>query len=228
MKGSPFEALARYCDRELEAPLALHFLAHTRDALEGLNPPTPDLIERLGEEMYLMLFTVVLEDFVSRPAAPGGVLVGDAYLKRHGWKITPSARRLIQAVRDSGLSLYEVTAVHADVGLEVRDLLLDQPAVAVKHPGLAGALPVGCALGARVLRLDDMVTLGGGILPFEEAVVEATVRDIRTAADVADRPLDVADLPVVGPHISNVWLKMTLQETESQGGDAEPDVIETG
>jgi hypothetical protein len=229
MKDSPFEALARYCDRELEQPLALHLLAHTRDALESGNLTPPELADRLGEDVYMMLFTVVLEDFISRPEAPGGVRVADAYLKRHGWKITPSARRLIQAVRDSALSLYEVTEVYSGVGLDVRDLLLDQPAFTVEHPGLSDALPVGCALGARVLRLDDTVTLSGGILPFDAGLGEAAVRDIRAAADIGDRPLDAADLPGLAPHISNVWLKITLQEAAEGDGDegTDGDLIET-
>lgn len=212
MKESPFEALARYCDRTLQEPFALHLLAHTRDALESGNLPPPDLTDRVSEDVYMMLFTVVLEDFITRPAAPGGALVADAYLKRHGWKITPSARRLIQAVRDSVLSLYEVTAVHPGEGVEVRDLLLDLPAIAIDHPGLSGAVPVGCALAARVLRLDDAVTLSGGFLPFEADVIEAAVRDIRAAADAGDRKLEAADLPGLAPHISNVWLRMTLQQ----------------
>ncbi len=82
------------------------------------------------------------------------------------------------------------------------------------------------------MRLDDMVTLGGGILPFDTGLGEATVRDIRAAANIGDRPLAAGDLPDLAPHISNVWLKMTLKEAEGEdrdeAGDEGADRVEPG
>jgi hypothetical protein len=214
MKDNPFEAFARYCDRELQAPFAQRMLAHSDTAMQGAALTPVDLAERLGKDAYMMLFTVVVEDFTTRPDAPGGVLVADAYLKRHGWKLAPSARKLIQAVRDSTLGLYEVTGLKPGVGLELRDLLLDRPGFDVAQPGLATALPVGCLLGARVLELEGMTTLSGGVLPFEEGLGAASVAAIRAAGELGDRAITPEELPGLAPHISNFWLKMTLAEAE--------------
>jgi hypothetical protein len=216
MKENPFEAVARYCDRELQAPFAQRLLAHSEAAMREAGLVPTDLPERLGQDPYLMLFTVVVEDFTTRPDAPGGVRVADAYLKRHGWKLTPSARKLIQRVRDSVMGLYEVTGLKPGHGLELRDLLLDGPDFKVAQPRLAGVLPVGCLLGARVLQLDEGATLSGGVLPFEEELREQVVTYIRDAAELGDRPIRNDELAGLAPHISNVWLKMTLAEAAAK------------
>jgi hypothetical protein len=216
MMESPFEAVVRYCERELRQQFAQRLVAHGAAAMRDAGLLPADLPERLGKDAYMMLFTVVVEDFTTRPDAPGGMLVADAYLKRHGWKLTPSARKLIQAVRNSVLGLYEVTGIKAGVGLELRDLLLDRPGFDVAQPGLAGVLPVGCLLGARVLQLDGATTLSGGVLPFEAGLDEAAVAAIRATAELGDRAITVEELPELAPYISDFWLKRTLAEANEE------------
>jgi hypothetical protein len=126
--------------------------------------------------------------------------------------MTPTARRLVKAVRDSAMGLYEVTSLKPGIGLELRDLLLDRPNFEVAHAGLAGALPVGCLLGARMLEVDGVTTISGGVLPFEEGLGEPAVTYVRAAAQLGDRPIGANELAGLAPRISNFWLKMTLAE----------------
>ena len=172
--------------------------AHTVPAVAERNLPEAELVRLLDQQVYAMMFTCVVEDLMSR-TLPDGRNLTDAYLKRHGWKLGSTARRQLEAVRDSRMGLYEVDAVTPGVGLTLRNLLAEDEKIPVEAEALARALPVGCPLGARVLRADGKVSLTGGILPFEEGM---SAEAAAAVAEVEDRAAG----------ITVFWLRKTLEE----------------
>ena len=159
----------------------------------------------LDPQVYAIMFTCVLEDLMTRRLEDGRNLT-DAYVKRHGWKLGSTAKRQLECVRDSQMGLYEITAVTQGVGITLQDLLSDAAPFEVIAPALSGALPAGCPLAARVLRLDGTATLTGGILPFETGMSAEAAEAVKGSPDVAAA-------------ITGFWLLTTLQE---QWGDTSP------
>jgi len=199
--------------------------AHTLPAIAERNLPEAELVRLLDQQVYAMMFTCVVEDLMSR-TLPDGRNLTDAYLKRHGWKLGATARRQLEAVRDSRMGLYEIDTVTAGVGLTLRNLLTEDEKIPVEAEALSRALPVGCPLGARVLRVDGKVSLTGGILPFDQGMSA----EAAAVAEVEDRAAG----------ITTFWLKKTLEEQlgkveERPGalpldpaGDRSPDPINEG
>jgi hypothetical protein len=172
--------------------------AHTLPAIEERGLAEAELLRLLDQQVYALMFTSVVEDLMSRTSADGRN-VTDAYIKRHGWKLGSTARRQLEAVRDSRMELYEIDAVTPGVGMTLRNLAGDGEKIAVEAEALARALPVGCLLGARVLRADGKVTLTGGILPFDEGM---SAEGASAVAEAEDRAAG----------ITIFWLRKTLEE----------------
>jgi hypothetical protein len=208
----------RYCERELHEPLAMCLLEHTRDAMQATGTVPETLSQRIGEQVYMLMFTCVIEDFMTRPAAPDGVNTTDAFLKRNGWKMTPSARRSMHALRDSVMGFYKVVKVNPGDGIVLQDLLIDQPEIVVDHRGLSEVIPVGASIGARVLRSEFYANISEGFLPIDPDKSEPALQALRTAGGIGEAKITAKDLPALAPHISNVWLKLVL---EDDTGEAE-------
>jgi hypothetical protein len=178
--------------------------ACTQAACEKLNVPHENLPRMLDQQVYALLFTCVLEDLMTR-ALPDGRNLTDAYVKRHGWKLGTAGKRALEAVRDSRFGMYEIIEVTPGVGMVLKDLVDNFDPVQVEAPSLSGALPVGCPLGARVMRAGGMPGLTGGILPFEVGMSAEAAEAVRGSDDPAAA-------------ITNFWLLKTLQEQLGQGG----------
>jgi len=186
--------------------LAARLQEHVQPTCEKLNIAFEQLPRMLDQQVYAIMFTCVLEDLMTRTLEDGRNLT-DVYIKRHGWKLGNTGKRLLECVRDSHLGLYEITALTPGVGVTLQDLLNEAAPFEVTAPGLAGALPVGCPLGARVLRLDGETSLTGAILPFEAGM----------SAEAAAAVRGSTDLPAA---ITGFWLLKTLQEQLGQSAPA--------
>jgi hypothetical protein len=197
--------------------------AHTLPAIEERGLEEKELARLLDQQVYALMFTCVVEDLMSRAGADGRN-VTDAYIKRHGWKLGSTARRQLEGVRDSRMELYEIDAVSAGVGMTLRNLLAEgDEKVLVEAEALSRALPMGCTLGARVLRVEGKMSLTGGILPFDEGMAAEAAAAV---GGVEDRAAG----------ITIFWLRKTLEEqlgkVERPGalpldptGDKSPDPI---
>ena len=93
---------------EWEALQREFFEAHFESVTDGLDLPD-DAFEVLPDEGAGMLSVFVLEEFfTARFGTHGELNVVDDYLKRRGWRESVPARRYLEGLRDSTLSLYEV------------------------------------------------------------------------------------------------------------------------
>ena len=70
-----------------------------------------DIVSTLGEGLYMStVWACAFEDMLTREFDDGSNIVDD-YLKRRGWKETAPVRAYLAALRDSVVSLYEVSDV---------------------------------------------------------------------------------------------------------------------
>ncbi|HEY5627795.1 MAG TPA: hypothetical protein VIR79_07600, partial [Nitrospira sp.] len=101
--------LVKWSANDTWAPYRDHvFAEHFAPVCERLNITEEDIDDLLGESVD-MLYGIVLEDFfTARFGEDGELNVIDDYLKRRGWREKVPARRYLEAMRDSLLSIYEV------------------------------------------------------------------------------------------------------------------------
>ena len=141
-----------------------------------------------------MLSVFILEDFfTTRLGEHGELNVIDDYLKRRGWRESVPARRYLEALRDSTVSLYEVVDVVPGRHMTVRDLIIGGDAVRVEHKlGSEGAAPWD-RLAARVVAVHGKNRFTGAVLRFRhelsrqllsafEEMAAQLQRDIRSDA----------------------------------------------
>ena len=104
--------LVQWAARGEWEPLQQEFYAaHFEPVTEGFDLPA-DALEVLPDEGAGMLRVFILEDFfAARFGEHGELNVVDDYLKRRGWRESVPARRYLEALRDSTLSLYEVLCI---------------------------------------------------------------------------------------------------------------------
>ena len=142
------------------------FEAHFEPVTDGLDLPD-DAFEVLPDEDGGMLSVFVLEEFfTARFGEHGELNVVDDYLKRRGWRESVSARRYLEALRDSTLSLYEVIDIIRGRHMTVRDLILGGAPVRVDEKlGSQGAAPWD-RLAARIVPVHGKYRFTGAILRF--------------------------------------------------------------
>jgi hypothetical protein len=81
-------------------------------------------------------------DIRTREFEPDGANIADNYLKRRGWKETPSSRAYIRALRKSVMSLYEVSEVIPGRSFRARDLIRGgDPIMVIEKSATHGVLP---------------------------------------------------------------------------------------
>lgn len=80
-----------------------------------------ELPDHLGQEAFFSLWTCVVEDLAAREFDGRNII--DEYLKRRGWKETARGRAYLKALRESSISLYEVSDIRRGEGFVARDLL---------------------------------------------------------------------------------------------------------
>ena len=142
------------------------FEAHFEPVTDGLDLPD-DAFEVLPDEDGGMLSVFVLEEFfTARFGEHGELNVVDDYLKRRGWRESVPARRYLEALRDSTLSLYEVIDIVRGRHMTIRDLILGGAPVRVDEKlGSQRAAPWD-RLAARIVLVHGKYGFTGAILRF--------------------------------------------------------------
>jgi hypothetical protein len=220
-----------WADRpEWSAQRTLVFDAHLDPVCERLGISGEELAEELGQHDYAgMLFGVLFEDFLSRRVGPDHSNIIDDYLKRRGWREGVPGRRYLHGLRDSVLSLYEVTAVSPGRHCDLRDLMRDGETIRVHEHMGTQALVRWDQIAARVLFVNGRHIFSGGILPFPREAARRLLdvlsesrkkfdRELaksagkKLAAEIASSTdLDELFLRRACPAFTSVWLAHTLE-----------------
>lgn len=204
-----------------------------------------DLAETIGADLATSLWGWAFEDFVS--SRRGERNVADDYLKRRGWKESAGARAYIRALRNSTVSLYEVSDVVAGENFLARDLVRGGEPVRVFERSATRTLRQWDRIAARIVTVKTGLT--GALLPFPRPLAEDALARIervrkKARAEVSTlarslgsnaRESDFAEMSAVDEvlagaafMLSNLWLDDMLRRAlapslpQMQNTDGEP------
>jgi hypothetical protein len=130
----------------------------------------------------------------------------DAYLEHRGWREGPAGRRYLQALGDSELQFWEITAVKPGSYAELRPYGTADKSIRVKEKAATESLHQWDGLVARVLHIGGSHVFSGAMLPFSPDLA-ARIQSVLSAIPEQTRQL--------------------VQELIEQGGmEASPDNLE--
>ncbi|MHB1102722.1 MAG: hypothetical protein ACYC0C_08115 [Devosia sp.] len=212
----------------LDEQVGLHLAA-----LNEYDLDEDELLERIGQAAYDMIIECAFEDFLTADAEEGRNVIDD-YLKRRGWKEGPSTRAYMAGLRDSVMSLYEVSTIVPGQSFLARDLIRGGEPVLVNEKSGSKMLNQWDRLAARLVTVQGKVQMTGAVLRFTHgagdkliAEIDDLVRAVRKDKKrlAADRDIEVPEevlaeimsldtiLRMSGFMFSAVWLRDTLDRT---------------
>ena len=105
-------ALIKWMERDPWRDRFLYAMAeHAAEACDDAGITVPEIADVLGQPAAMTVWGAVFEDFLTRAYGEDARTLVDDYLKRRGWKETAVNRRYMEAIRDSVMSVYEVSAI---------------------------------------------------------------------------------------------------------------------
>jgi hypothetical protein len=153
--------------------------SHLLPACGEMATDPSEVVAILGEESFMRsVWGCGFEDFVTRRLDHGGTVIDD-YLKRRGWKESASTRAYMQALRDSTMSLYEVSDIVVDKSFRARDLVRGGEPVLITERSATRSLKAWDRVAMRVLALGPVAVISGVILGFEGLAAERLLKLLR-------------------------------------------------
>ena len=203
------------------------FREHIDETGDQFDMTADEIADALGDASG-MIYGWVLEDFFTAEFDEG-VNVIDDYLKRRGWREKVPAKRYLQALRDSTISLYEVVDVDPGRSMTVRDLIAGGDAVRVNEISGSRSVHRWDRIGARVITVNKRTHFTGALLPFRHETADelltaidrttrALARDLRREAKKRGETADFNDADLkeivlgISPQLfTRYWLMATLE-----------------
>jgi len=131
-----------------------------------------DIVSTIGEGLFMSTaWACAFEDFLTREFDDGENAIDD-YLKRRGWKETAPVRAYMAALRNSTMSLYEVSDIVRDRSFRARDLVRGGDPVLINERSATRSLKPWDRIAARVVPVGSKMQICGGVLPFEHGTAE--------------------------------------------------------
>lgn len=216
-------ALMKYARREpWEAVLGASMEAHLEPASAETGLSVEEINEELGEDWQGPVFGCAFEHALTLEIEPDGRNLVDDYLKRRGWSESRSNVAYLNALRHSVLSLYLVSEVVPGRSMQLEDILRGGDPVEVIEHSATQLLVQGDVIAARVMEVEGVHLLSGGMLPFraigrDDCVLEI-LREWHQRRDPGDALPEDAQLRELAPLICTRWLVNGLVSS----GRAEP------
>jgi hypothetical protein len=164
----------RWADR-FEQTLEDHLMATCDET--GLE--IDDIISTMGEDLFMStVWACAFEDFLTREFEDGENAVDD-YLKRRGWKESASVRTYMAALRNSTMSLYEVSDIVRGTSFRARDLIRGGEPVLISERSATQSMKPWDRIAARVVQVGSRTQIGGGVLVFDHETSEMLIEAIR-------------------------------------------------
>src|SRR3712207_6266911 len=144
---------------------------HLGPVCEAFDIAPDELPEILGEQAFAQLLGCIFEDFLTCDFDPDDHNVVEDYLKRRGWKEPVAAKRYLQALRRSVMSLYEVIGTAPGSHFVAKDLIRAGEPARVEDRLASQSLARWDRIAARLLPIGGKTYMAGGVLPlsFEDA-----------------------------------------------------------
>ena len=157
---------------------------HLGHACRGANIELEDLPSLIEDQVLSTLWGCAFEDFLSRDLDDGRNIVDD-YLKRRGWKESPSNRAYMAALRSSVMSLYEVSDIIPGESFLARDLVRGGDAARVSERSATKSFRQWDHLAARVIDVRGTMVMSGGVLGFDHHLSEEVLAALTRAGKTA-------------------------------------------
>ena len=189
---------------------------HLMPALEEFDLDHEDLTDVLGEPWPGVLWGCGFEDFLSRDF--GGENVVDLYLKRRGWNETPANQNYFAALRDTPVSLYEVTAVKPGKSMVLKNLIGKPKSITVNEKSASRSLKKWDKIVVRVIAEGDAHVISGALLAFSAEAVEFLYDGLRAVLRKKENSrlqLTTKQLLNCAPIFTTAWLFTTLPSVMS-------------
>ena len=180
---------------------------HLLPALEEFELDHDDLDELLGEQASGTLWGCGFEDFLGRRYDDANIV--DLYLRRRGWNETVLNRAYFAALRDTPVSLHEVSDVQPGKSMVLRDLLSDAEPVTVREKSATRSLKQWDRIAVRVVPERDRHVISGALLPFSTETSELLFSGLRDALGLKKRDalrLTREQLLGCAPIFTTAWL----------------------
>jgi hypothetical protein len=149
------------------------FEDHVLPACDETGLESDDIVSTIGEDLFMnTVWACAFEDFLTREFDDGENAIDD-YLKRRGWKETASVRAYMAALRNSTMSLYEVSDIVRGTSFRARDLIRGGEPVLISERSATRGLKPWDRIAARVVQVGSKMQICGGVLTFEHGTAEA-------------------------------------------------------
>lgn len=162
---------------------------HLRKACETNGIDITELADAIGEAAMVAMDCAFEDGFTV--VWPDGSNLAIDYLKRRGWKESALNRAYIEALRDSVMSLYEVSDVRPGESFLARDLVRGGDPIRVSERTATQTLVAWDILAARIVTVRGVTQMSGAVLPVERELAEAMLGILRRTQKRA--PAMVAD-----------------------------------
>jgi hypothetical protein len=198
--------------------------AHLAPACNAAGVAPDELPDLLGEDAHAQLIGCAFEDFLTREFGPDGRNIVDDYLERRGWTEPVAAKRYLQALRRSVMSVYEVVDTTPGSHFVARDLVRGGEPVRVGDKLGSRSVARWDRLAARLLPIGGGTEMAGGalLLDFDDAaaVVEAIAELGKGLGGTIGRQAAREGVPreaaEAAPLITGTWLASALEQ--ARGG----------
>ena len=181
---------------------------HIGGVLDQYDIPNFDELGGLIDPHWAMtLWGCAFEDFLTTDVEGVGNIVDD-YLKRRGWKETTPNREYMSGLKDTLMSLYEVSDIQPGRSFLARDLIRGGEPVRVSERTATKTLKRWDRLAMRIVDVRGTKFIGGGLLPFEHELSERLIAAIRCIANQlsTDTPeiIDELSLDTTDPELDRL------------------------
>jgi hypothetical protein len=148
-----------------------------------------DIVAIVGENLFMStVWACAFEDFLTREYDDGGNAIDD-YLKRRGWKETAPVRTYMAALRNSTMSLYEVSDIVRGTSFRARDLIRGGEPILISERSATRTLKPWDRIAARVVQVGSQTQIGGGVLAFEHETSEAFIEAVHSFEKLGSKKL---------------------------------------
>jgi hypothetical protein len=242
------KALSEWADRSpWREHLAEYSSACLDEACEENGVERAQLGDLIGDDRLTPLWGCIFEQFAGMSWGEDESTIVDDYLKRRGWQRSAGAKRYLQALRDSSLSLWEVVGTTPGSHFETVDLIRGGPPKQVFDVLGSKSVHRWDRLLARVLPIGSRHELAGGVLLIEHQASGDLLDELRAmekelhaemrkeAKRRGADPPTLESMPAIAlafaqPLLIGFWLKRTLERllappprlVNTDGEDIEP------
>ena len=213
---------------------------HVLQTCDDTDLEIDDIVTTIGEDLFMStVWACAFEDFLTREFDGAGNAIDD-YLKRRGWKETASTRAYMAALKNSTMSLYEVSDVVRGTSFRARDLIRGGEPILISERSATRALKPWDRIAARVVQVGSQAQIGGGVLTFEHETSKAFIETVQSFEKFSDKKLSdkekreiaeaigqdfdedaIADLSptqrlrAINPMFTTFWLLDMIDRTEA-------------